>query len=65
MFHHIKFYSSAITASAYWAAVAAVPSLLTSTVHSAMAFSRRAAASARQVWRSSMAAALMMLAGLA
>ena len=58
-------YSSFIRSSAYSAPVAAVPSDLTSVVHSSMAFSRRSAASVRQMWRRSMAAALMMEAGLA
>ena len=58
-------YSISISASAYWAPVAAVPSDLTSVVHYAMTFSSRSAASVRQMWRRSMAAALMMEAGLA
>ena len=59
------FYSSAIRSSAYCAPVAAVPSDLTSVVHASMAFSSFSAASVRQMWRRSMAAALMMEAGLA
>ena len=58
-------YSSAIRASVYWAAVAPVPSLLTSTVQASRAFSIFSAAAGRQMCRSSMAEALIMEAGLA
>ena len=61
----LSFYSIPINASAYSAPVAAEPSDLTSTVHAAMAFSSFSAAETRQMWRRSMAAALMMEAGLA
>ena len=61
----VCYQSISINASAYWAPVAAVPLDLTSTVHSAMACSSFSAASVRQMWRRSMAAALMMEAGLA